>query len=184
MSRKRKKDTFLTFYGDPGETFGWCIGYDTLLVGGGMTPMWHTALDLWDKLNDPEKGGNELNDPALLRAGVDPELLKLPVGRVVLEDFRIYPWLAKQLKFDPVRTARVIGAITFQTMVHGIELVFQPAAIKNAAQKAGAEELYVHPTHENRHHNDAIQHFVFYTHTEMMGNKLIVPNEGVQEKPS
>jgi hypothetical protein len=175
---ERKKDSFLTLYGDPGETTGWCIGHDTLLLGGGMTPMWPWADDVWAALCGEE---SELLDPGNLRNGIDPGLLQLPIGRVVLEDFRIYPWKLKALKFDPVRTARVIGAITFMCRLHAIELIFQPAAIKDAAQKAGAEDLYVRPLHENRHQNDAIQHFVFYTHTELRGNKLIVPNEGVQE---
>jgi hypothetical protein len=47
--------------------------------------------------------------------------------------------------------------------------VLQPAAIKKQAQAAGAEELYWRPLRENRHQNDAVQHFVFYTQTELMG---------------
>lgn len=182
----RAREDFLTFYGDPGETFGWCLGRDTLLLGGGMTPMWNCADDMWQKLNDPaaESEDNALLDPGLLRSGVDPALLHLPIGRIVLEDFRIYPWKVKALRFDPVRTARIIGAFTFMAREKSIPLVFQPAAIKDAAQRAGAEELYVHPVYENRHHNDAIQHFVFFTHTELRGNRLIVPNEGVEEAPA
>jgi hypothetical protein len=183
MSPPRKKDDFLTFYGDPGETFGWTLGLDTKLLGGGQTPMWPLADDLWAKLNNPYEGG-DLSDPGLLRSGVDPKLLLLPIKRIVLEDFRIYPWKLKALKFDPVRTARVIGAITFMCRLLDIELVFQPAAIKDAAQKAGAEELYIRPLHENRHHNDSVQHFVFYTGTEMLGRRIVVPNEGVQEAPA
>jgi hypothetical protein len=179
----RSPDDFVTFYGDPGETFGWALGLDTKLLGGGMTPMWSMADDLWGKLNNPYVE-NDLTDPGLLRKDVDPDVLLLPIKRVVLEDFRIYPWKLKALKFDPVRTARIIGAITFMCRLLSIELVFQPAAIKDAAQKAGAEELYIRPLHENRHHNDAVQHFVFYTHTEMRGHKLIVPNQGVQEAPA
>lgn len=84
---------------------------------------------------------------------------------VVCEDWKIYPWKANELAWDGCRTARFIGAITFLCRVHGIEFVLQPAKIKEVAQKAGADHLYSHPLHENRHQNDAIQHGVFYLAT-------------------
>ena len=173
-------DAFLTFYADPGEDFGWCIGHNQRLVARGILKMWETADELADKI-ESETGAfaYDLDSPWLCD-GVDPEMLKLPIGRIVSEDFRIYPWKVKALKFNPVRTARVIGAMTFIARRHAIEFVLQPAAIKKTAMAGGAEELFDTPLHENRHSNDAIMHFVFYTQTTGQGIKVAVPNEGVQ----
>jgi hypothetical protein len=175
-------EDFLTLYCDPGEDFGWCVGKGLDLLAAGTEKMWPFADLIWEKLNHPDQlelaGGepNPLAGASHIRAGVDPEDMRLPIKRVVCEDFRIYPWKAKELAFDQVRTARVIGAITFMCRQKYIPLVLQGANIKDAAQAAGAEELYYKPLKENRHQNDAIQHFVFFTNVELMGVKLPVPD--------
>lgn len=175
-------EDFRTLYLDPGEDFGLCQGVGLTLLGACTEKMWSQADDIWAILNDPENSDLPLNDVALLRDGVDPELLKLPVKRIVCEDFRIYPWKAQQLAMDPVRTARVIGAVTFMCRLLDIPILFQPAGIKSAAKAAGAEELYYRPLYENRHQNDAIQHFVFFTNVELMGLNLPVPKGEVDRE--
>jgi hypothetical protein len=175
-------DAFLTFYADPGEDFGWCIGHNHRLVARGILKMWETADELADKIESEVGAFAYAEDNPWLCDGVDPELLKLPIGRIVCEDFRIYPWKIKALKFNPVRTARVIGALTFIARRHGIDFVLQPAAIKDTSLKGGAAELFDTPLHENRHSNDAIMHFVFYTQVTAQGRTMPVPNEGVQGK--
>lgn len=179
---ERKREKFRTFYGDPGETFGWSIGKDTKLLGGGQEPMWQMADELWYAMRNPDEPNALLNGSECLRIGVDPSENTGPIRRVVLEDFRIYPNKCRELAWNPVRTARIIGAITFMCRELGVELVLQPASIKDAAKRAGAEELYVRPLHENRHQNDSAQHFVFFTHTELNGARLVVPNQGVQKR--
>ncbi len=168
-------EQFRTLYCDPGEDFGWCQGVGLQLISGGTEKMWVMADNVWAALNDPLDQSNDLNSPDFLRDGVDPELLKLPIGRIVYENFRIYPWKAKELAWDEVRTARVIGAIIFMARLLDIPIHKQGANIKAAAQAAGAEELYWRPLRENRHQNDAIQHFVFWTNVELMGVNLPVP---------
>lgn len=187
------EEDFLTLYCDPGEDFGWCVGKGLGLLAAGTEKMWPFADAIWDKLLLPAGKGiwegptegtlyqedvNPLWGDTHLRKGVDPELMRLPIKRIVCEDFRIYPWVAREggLDFDPVRTARVIGAITFMCRMLHIPLKFQGADIKEAAQAAGAEELYYRPLHENRHQNDAIQHFVFYTNVELLQLPLLVPD--------
>jgi hypothetical protein len=181
-------EKFLTLYCDPGEDFGWCMGKGCALLAAGTEKMWTMADYIWQKINDPRGDEaqvaplvqnvlvNPLSVGGWCRTGVDPELMKLPIGRIVCEDFRIYPWEAESLAFDQVRTARVIGAITFMCRLHSIPLIFQGANIKAAAQAAGAEEFYYRPLKENRHQNDAIQHYVFYTNVELMGVALPVPD--------
>jgi hypothetical protein len=172
-------EDFRTLYCDPGEDFGWCQGVGTTLISAGTEKMWYQADNIWAALHDPSDPSNDLNSEDFLRDGIDPAMATLPIKRIVCEDFRIYPWKAKELAFDRVRTARVIGAITFMCRVTGIPLVLQGANIKAAAQAAGAEELYYRPLRENRHQNDAIQHFVFFTNVELMGIKLPVPDDSV-----
>lgn len=168
---------FRTLYFDPGEDFGWAVANEFNLMARGITKMWETAQQLGDDIEGYTSIFNDANS-GFEYDDVDPELFKLPIERIVCEDFRIYPWKLKQLKFNPVRTARVIGAVTYLCQRHNIDLVLQPAAIKKAAVAAGAEELYDTPLHENRHSNDALQHYVFYTNTALKGIHIPVPNEG------
>lgn len=159
-------ENFRTLYLDPGEDFGWCVGHGLTLISGGTEKMWHMADEIWADLNgDP----SITNSPDYLRTTAPSDALKLPVGRIVCEDWRLYPAKLKSLAWDRCRTARVIGAVTFMCRQKDIPFILQPAAIKDTAQAAGAEELYWRPLRENRHQNDAVQHFVFYTQTELLG---------------
>ena len=170
-------DNFRTLYCDPGEDFGWALAADFTLLARGIHKMWEFMDIMEDEVRDGEQ--TILSDPttAYVFDGVeDHPAWRQPIQRIVCEDFRIYPWKLQALKFDPVRTARVIGAITQMCRRTGVELVLQGANIKSAAQSAGAEEFYDHPLHENRHSNDALQHFVYYTNAVMLGRPLPLSN--------
>jgi hypothetical protein len=158
-------EDFLTLYCDPGEDFGWALGHGLTLVLAGTSKMWDVPREFWQEL---ETGSSDLTNTVRLREGVDPSVLNLPIGRVVCEDWRLYPDKMKALAWDQCRTARVIGALKFICSHWDIPFILQPAAIKAQAQAAGAREFYYTPLHENRHQNDAIQHFVFYTQTELL----------------
>jgi hypothetical protein len=168
-------ESFRTLYCDPGEDFGWALGKGLQLLAGGTEKMWTMYDEVYAALVDPS-GGGMLSEGAIpdLRQGVDPAANSGPIGRIVLEDWALYPWELLNMKWDKCRTARVIGGLTGLTRQFCIELIEQPAAIKEAAQAAGAEQLYYRPLKENRHANDAIQHFVYFTQTEMLGNRLIL----------
>lgn len=172
-------EEFLTLYVDPGETTGWALGCGLRLLGGDQYPMWEFADEVWEALRFGSPDSSYLGDPGYLRDGVDPKLLQLPIKRMVVEDFRLYPHVMRTgaLDWNPVRTARLIGALNFMCRVHDIPFITQPASIKTAAQAAGAEELYIIPKHDNRHHNDAIQHYVFFTNTELVGVQMPVRDE-------
>lgn len=177
------QEDFRTVYCDPGEDFGWCVGRGTRLLSAGTEKMWATAHELWAALNNSDDPSLMFNSMSYARIGVEEDEMRAPINRVVCEDFRIYPWVARQggLDYDPVRTARVIGAITFMCQQLHIPFITQGANIKAAAQAAGAEELYYRPLHENRHQNDAIQHFVFYTNVKLLGIPLPVPDSITEE---
>jgi hypothetical protein len=162
-------EDFRTLYVDPGEDTGWCVGRGFKLLAAGTEKMWPFADEVWAELNG---NGSIISDPLFGRSGVDEEELAGPVGRIVCEDFRLYPWKVKEMSWDRVRTARLIGALTFMARVKQIPFVLQPAAIKPYAVAAGAEEFYYQPLHENRHQNDAIQHYVYFINTELRGVKI------------
>jgi hypothetical protein len=175
-----KDEKFRTLYCDPGEDFGWSLGRGAVLLAGGTEKMWPMADQVAAILADPSAHGLMLSQGAIpdLREGVNPYLNTGPIGRIVCEDWKLYPDKLRSLAWDRCRTARVIGALTMLCRWHSIEFVLQPAAIKTAAQSAGAEELYLRPLKENRHQNDSIQHFVYFTQTEMFEGRQVITNTG------
>lgn len=166
-------EDFLTLYNDPGEDFGWCVGCGTTLLSAGTHKMWTAADMVWDAVFSGN--AEEFLSHVYLRDGINvDDYIGMPIGRIVCEDWRLYPNKMKGLAWDRCRTARVIGALTMIARKADIPFILQPAAIKPAAVAAGAEELYYRPLHENRHQNDAIQHYVFYTSTELLDLRLPV----------
>lgn len=141
---------------DPGESFGYCVGEDNLLREAG-------TVELWDFVHAL---GDVLLPAALPQTSSDAALLKRLQGveHVVIEDWALYPWAMQNgaLDFDKCRTARAIGAIEYICRVSGTPYTLQGASIKDTAQAAGVEDLYLTPLHENRHANDSIQHLVVF----------------------
>ena len=163
-----KTEEFLTLYSDPGEDAGWCLGCGLVLCAAGTTKMWEFSDDMWEDL---ATGTSPLRDESLWRSRVPEECKSLPIGRIVAEDWRLYPEeaMSGRLNWDQCRTARLIGSMTAAARVHRIKFVLQPAAIKDRAVKGAAEEFFYFPLRENRHQNDAIMHFTYYTQTELLG---------------
>lgn len=172
-------EDFRTLYVDPGEDTGWAMSRGELLLGAGTEKLWFFADDAWASLVAPDDPGVPLGmgDRPWLRPGIKPEDNAGKIGRIVCEDFRIYPWECKNLAWDQVRTARLIGALTFMARLHEIPFILQGAKIKDRAVKGGAEEFFYRPLHENRHQNDAIMHYTFFTQTELRGMRLLEPDD-------
>lgn len=172
-------EDFRTLYCDPGEDFGWAVAAGHTLLARGIHKMREFEDIIWADLNGEV---TVLSDPLSAYAYDETntlwvEVLKRPIQRIVCEDFRIYPWKAKDLAMDPVRTARSIGAIEFMARQMDIPVIFQGANIKKAAQRAGVGEFYDHPLYENRHSNDALQHYAYFVNTQLLGRKLPLSNQ-------
>jgi len=172
-----KPEKFKTLYLDPGEAAGWCLGNGPKLLAAGTEKMWYLADAIWASLSSggsdgPLGSGSEAL--SFSRKGVGQKQLALPIGRVVAEDFRIYPEKAKSLSWDPVRTARLIGAVTMMCRIFDLDFHLQPAAIKRTAELGGAEAFFYRPLHDNRHQNDAIRHFVYFMHFGPDGHPDVV----------
>lgn len=173
-------ENFRTLCVDPGEDVGWSIWRGPILVGAHTTKMWPFADDVWKWLNEePACGGDDYwvkDEQVEHNVG--------PIGRIVCEDFRIYPWEAKNLAWDQVRTARLIGALTFMARNLGIEFHLQPAAIKKSSVAAGAEEFFYTPLHENRHANDSIMHGWYYAQFGEDGQPDVPNNFAKGQEPA
>lgn len=144
---------------DPGEDTGWSLWRGETLIDAGTSKLWEFGEAVFVALFRPEEAeliGDEL---AQKFAGI---------CRIVAEDWRIYPWEAKKgsLDWDQCRTARLIGGLTLTAKMAGIEFRLQPAKIKERAEAAGAEVLFLWPRKENRHANDAIRHGVYFIAVE------------------
>lgn len=155
---------------DPGETTGWALWEDKQLVDAGQTEL----IPFIDEVADSARVLGPSSNLDLL-APFDG------VKRLVVEEFKLYPWVIQDggLDFDEVRTARGIGALEFIARQAGIEFTFQPATIKEPAMDAGARELFQRPLYENRHANDAIMHGWYYIVTRMLGQRIELPNASV-----
>lgn len=166
---------------DPGETFGWSMWRGAKLLGGGQTPLWEFAHKLHDQFFCENHGavGSDLlgtGDQPWLNPGIGPKTNQGKIELVVCEKFALYPWAAKELAFDEMRTVQVIGAVYFMCSLFDVPLHKQPASIKERALAGGAKEFFVRPLHENRHTNDSIMHGVFYHQVEVKGINLQIPD--------
>lgn len=154
---------------DPGETTGWATWVGTELEDLGQTPMWEFAQDIAHAVFSLP------DDPDFWKRWGPERSTFGRIEGIVCEDFRLYPWKLKELEWDAVRTARVIGALELVARLADITFVLQGAAIKERAEAASAENLFITPLHENRHANDAVRHGVYYGASQS-------PNFAVPEK--
>jgi hypothetical protein len=155
---------------DPGEMTGWALWEDRELIDADQTELIRFIDDVWfgigqDYCKDPSVSGGPFRG----------------VKRLVVEEFRLYPWVVKEggLDFDELRTSRGIGQLEFIARHANLEFKFQPATIKETAIMGGARELFQHPLYENRHANDAVMHGWYFVVTEMLGTRVELPHASV-----
>lgn len=141
---------------DPGEDTGFSVWDGQELIEADTEKMWEFGDAVFRAVFQPYTG----------EVFPEEDLANKFVGikRIVVEDWRIYPWEAKRgaMNWDQCRTARLIGALTIIARQAGLEFKLQPAKIKERAEAAGAEALFSSPLHENRHANDSIRHGIYY----------------------
>lgn len=152
---------------DPGETTGWALFDGKNLVDAGQDPLIPFIDEVWDGVSH----GSVVVTAAGRFQGI---------RRLVIEKFALYPWVVDEggLDFDELRTSRGIGALEFIGRHAGLDVVMQPALVKEPSMAAGARELFYRPLYENRHANDAIMHGFYYVITEMLGTRIELPSGG------
>lgn len=151
---------------DPGEDTGYSIWDGDQLVDAGTEKLWPFGEAVFSAVFTPQE--------ELELIGDDLALSMIGIKHIVCEDFRIYPWEAKKgtLNWDPVRTARLIGALTIICKMGGLQFKLQGAKIKERAEAAGAEAYFFTPLHENRHANDSVRHGVYYLSMQNGGTEV------------
>jgi hypothetical protein len=96
-------------------------------------------------------------------------LLQPASETLVIEEFRLYPWLAAQQSFSTFATVETIGALKLARRWNAphIDLVMQPAAIKKPTErimKARNTRMLAHMENMGVHCADAELHAYHYTH--------------------
>lgn len=163
-------EDFLTVYADVGETTGWALGKGLDLLASGQTPMWDFSDEFEGAVTSGTIRGTIFGNEVYWRENKHSAYyVDYKIGRLVAEDWRLYPDKLPSLAWDQCWTARLLGALFRTCRSWDIPMLHQPAAIKDRAVKGAAEELFVTPLYENRHQNDAVMHFTYYTQTELLG---------------
>jgi hypothetical protein len=142
---------------DPGESTGYAVWEG---LEPGAPPLEAGTASLRDVVT--AIGSDGYVDPLISPTAGDLALLFHGWRLLVVEDWALYPWELENLAWDKCRTARGIGALEYIAWTSGRDITLQPASIKEAAERGGAEEFFMSPREENRHANDAIRHGVYF----------------------
>ncbi len=126
---------------DPGETTGWALFEQGLLIDAGQT----------EKHKDIVAAAAEIQ--TLLRA-TNP-------STVVIEDYRVYAHKAKSHSWEALHTPKLIGAIQALCAVRGAADILQMASSKQFVtnDKLRTWNMYYKG---KPHANDAIRHGCYY----------------------
>lgn len=123
-----------------------------------IDPGEHTGLAFWDR-------GHYLFGEMVLLDGfvwsdVFRQIEKFCPKVLVMEDFRLYPWKAKEQSWSQLKTPQLIGVIKYWAFQHRIPLVLQPASIKTNYPDAYLTKLSNSAT--IIHVRDSIRHGLYY----------------------
>jgi len=95
---------------------------------------------------------------------------------LVIEEFRLYPWLAAAQSFSTFETVETIGALktVHRWLGGGVALAMQPASIKEPTRKImatrGVQSLAT-MTNAGVHCSDALLHAYYYTNQQQKENQ-------------
>jgi len=76
---------------------------------------------------------------------------------VVIEDFKLYPWLAQKQGFSAMKTPQLIGALKYLAHRNGSPVAMQPATIKRHAFERMDAQGFDMPK-GGQHMRDAVAH--------------------------
>jgi len=126
---------------DPGQTTGWAYFEGDALVKQGQA-----------KTKDLEEGIVNLTK---MIDTLDPQ-------EIVLEDYRIYSWKAKEHSFSELHTPKLIGSIYAIAHARGIPVTKQPAHLAKRFCTDKKLQLWKLYAPGQRHARDAVRHACFY----------------------
>lgn len=136
----------------------------------------HPVRIIWSNEFDPD-GLVALLEGAVafsgLKGAIQPnqDLDDMDIGAIVCEEFRLFPWMARQQGYSSFATVELIGVTRYLTKKAGIPLYLQGASVKKPAVPLG--RVAGVPTAKtsggrldfvgrNQHVRDAIAHGVWW----------------------
>lgn len=142
---------------DPGETMGWCVFDNGILVNRGQLMM-KMLLDRWSLLS------RFLQDVAPTQC--------------VMENYIVYGYKAKEHAWSSLFTPKLIGAIEVVCQAYEIPVDFQMAAeAKMFAPDPKLKRWDIFQTGGLKHANDSIRHGLYYMLKESQSKQ----NRNVEE---
>lgn len=81
---------------------------------------------------------------------------------LVIENYRVYPWLLKQHAWADIPTLRYIGALQHVAALRNIPVKLQMAQLAKTFSPNSRLRLWGLLNEGNKHANDAIRHGVYY----------------------
>ena len=94
--------------------------------------------------------------------GIEDLLRVWDISVIVMEDFKLYPWKARQQSFSTMVAPRVIGAVEVLAAQYNISVVKQSASVgKSVTVSVGLRK-----TLKLNHIIDAVSHGIFYLRTQ------------------
>lgn len=122
---------------DPGETTGWAIFRHGKLTGAGQFRV--TRLELFDQL-----------------------VTKFNPDMMIIENYRVYPWLLKQHSWSEIPTLRYIGALQHIAALRGTPVRLQMAQlVKTYCTNPKLRQWGLY-REDKKHANDAIRHGCYF----------------------
>lgn len=83
------------------------------------------------------------------------------LATLVIESYRLYPWLAQQQGYSELKTPQLIGVLKYLAWKAGANVIEQNATIKKRAFDKMTQDGYEMPK-TNQHVRDAIAHGYWY----------------------
>lgn len=94
------------------------------------------------------------------REPVYEKLSELAPSVIIMENYKLYPWLAKEQSWSPFETVRIIGAVEYYAYLHNAQVILQDPSIKSIGYLwAGIKKP---KNHALSHESDAYVHGVYY----------------------
>jgi len=134
---------------DPGETTGWAtFNEDGTAINYGSA---HGRIEVYQLL-----------------AATQPKVL-------IVEDFELFPWKAKEQSWSDFETVRVIGAIEFWAYAKSATVILQLPNIKAIGYKWAG--LSLAKAKRDSHERDAYVHGIYY----LQKNGIRKPQQGIAQ---
>lgn len=130
---------------DPGETSGFCIAKK-------VNELEYNKKDreIFERIGEKER-----------YYGFETIFYKFNIDILVYEEFKLYPWKAKQKSWSTFPTVEVIGVLKYLAEKHDIKIIGQGADAKDFFDNKKLKWIGLYDGF-SAHERDAIRHALYY----------------------